>query len=126
MSIGGLRDSMTVAVQKIGELGEAINDHADHFATHHNGVSWLVRKVKTLDQDVRAELTNLSGRLQSLSGKFSEVEEMKRVIEENDRLLKQKFEELSTNTTAAVQGLFGQDAALAQAVTGLGGDQKSS
>ena len=39
LSIGGLRDGLTVAVQKIEELGEAVNDHANRFATHHEGVS---------------------------------------------------------------------------------------
>ena len=48
---------------------------------------------------------------------------MKSTIEDNDRAVKQKIEELGNHTAPAVQGLLERDAALAQVASGLGGDQ---
>ena len=69
--IAGLRDSLMLAVQKIGEVAEAINDHANHFSVHHEGVAWSLRSIKTLDQDTKAEMSLIKGRLQELNGRHA-------------------------------------------------------
>ena len=120
VSIAGLRDSLTLAVQKIRELAEAVNDHADHFATHHDGLSWAVRQITTAERDSKAELNLIKGRVSDFNSKYAEITSMKEVIEQNDQVIKQKVDELATSANAAIQGFRQHDASLAQAATGLG------